>query len=63
MSVADISYRFWGDPAECVDELRGLRARLEVAEREIKERDRRRKARRIRKLTKLAKSGALKDKK
>jgi len=50
----------WKDPAEIGDRLIGLRDRLAKAEAEIKERDRKRKARRIRKLTKLAKAGKLK---
>lgn len=63
MSISDISSRFWGDPANCVDELRILRARLEQAEKEQKERARRRKARRIRKLTKQAMNRQLKGQK
>lgn len=50
----------WGDPAESFDRMRSLRARLEVAEREQKEHDRRRKARRIKKLVKQAMGRQLK---
>lgn len=52
----------WKDPALITDQLIGMRDRMAKAEAEIKEKDRRRKARRIRKLTKLAKAGALKGK-
>lgn len=50
----------WRDPAENIDRLRDLRARMEKAEKEIKERDRIRKRRRIRKLVKLAEARQLK---
>lgn len=50
----------WKDPALITDQLIGMRDRMANAEAEIKEKDRRRKARRIRKLTKLAKAGMLK---
>ena len=50
----------WKDPALITDQLSGMRDRMAKAEAEIKEKDRRRKARRIRKLTKLAKAGMLK---
>jgi hypothetical protein len=50
----------WKDPALITDQLIGMRDRMAKAEAEIKEKDRRRKARRIRKLTKLAKAGMLK---
>lgn len=50
----------WGDPANTVDRIRDLRARLEKAEKEEADRLRRKKARRIRKLTKLAMAGKLK---
>lgn len=50
----------WKDPAETIDQMRGLRARMDIEEKRIKEQDRRRKARRIRMLTKLAKAGKLK---
>lgn len=63
MTIADISSRYWGDPADFIDELRHLRARLELEETRLKVQARRKKAHHIRKLTKLAKSGALKDKK
>lgn len=52
--------RFWGDPAEHMDEWRALRERLEQAEKELKERERRKKARRIKKLTRQAMAGKLK---
>lgn len=50
----------WQDPAQTVDQMRALRARLADEEKRLKEQERRRKARRIRKLTKLAKAGMLK---
>lgn len=50
----------WKDPALITDQLIGMRDRMAKAEAEIKEKDRRRKALRIRKLTKLAKAGMLK---
>lgn len=50
----------WKDPALITDQLIGMHDRMAKAEAEIKEKDRRRKARRIRKLTKLAKAGMLK---
>lgn len=49
----------WGDPAEVMDRLRPLKAQLEKAAKEQKERDRIRKARRIRKLVKAAKAREL----
>jgi len=48
------------DPALIIDRLRGMRARMAAEEERLREQDRRRKARRIRRLTKLAKAGALK---
>lgn len=51
----------WKDPAEIADQLIGMRERMAVEEKRLKEQDRLRKARKIRKLTKLAKAGALKD--
>lgn len=62
MTIADLSSRFWGDPAEHLDEWRALHARLVAAEQELKDRARRRKARRIRKLAKLAKASMPKGK-
>ena len=50
----------WGDPAECADRRRFLEDRIAEAEREMAERERKRKARRIRALVKLAKAGKLK---
>jgi hypothetical protein len=50
----------WGDPAEVLDRLRLMKARMAVAETEMKERDLRNKKRRIRKLVKLAKARMLK---
>lgn len=46
--------KFYGDPAEHLDEWRALRARAEQAEKEAQARRRRNKARRIRKLTRQA---------
>lgn len=51
------------DPALIVDRLRSLRARMEAEEKRLLERDRRRKARKIRRLTKLALAGKLKGRK
>ena len=59
MSAAPFSC-MWKDPAEVMDRLRPMKARMEAAEKEIKERDRIRKARRIRKLVKAAKARELK---
>ena len=59
MSSVPFSW-MWRDPAEVLDRLRPMQARLAIAEREQKERDRRRKARRIRKLVRLAKARMLK---
>lgn len=53
----------WRDPAHCVDAIRSMNDRMAKAEKEIKERDRIRKARRIRKLVKAAKARLLKGKK
>lgn len=50
----------WKDPALIVDHVIGMRERMAVEEKRLKEQDRRRKARKIRKLLKLAKSGAFK---
>jgi hypothetical protein len=52
----------WKDPALITDQLIGMRERMAIEEKRLKELDRRRKARKIRKLTKLAKAGAFKDK-
>lgn len=52
----------WKDPALIADQLIGMRERMAVEEKRLKEQDRRRKARKIRQLTKLAKAGAFKDK-
>ena len=52
----------WKDPALTIDQLRSMNERMADEEKRLKEQDRRRKARRIRKLTKLAKAGALKGK-
>lgn len=59
MSSVPFSW-MWGDPAEILDRLRPMKARMAVAEKEMKERERRIKARRIRKLVKLAKARMLK---
>lgn len=59
MSAVPFSW-MWGDPAESLDRLRALRERMAIAEKEMRERERRLKARRIRKLTKLAMAGKLK---
>lgn len=53
----------FGDPAECADRRRGLEERVAEAERELRERETRRKARKIRQLVKLAKAGKLKGQK
>lgn len=53
----------WGDPAECADRRRSMEDRVAEAEREMAERERKRKARRIRALVKLAKAGKLKGQK
>lgn len=50
----------WHDPAETLDRLRVVRARLEKADQALREQERRRKARRIRKLVKAAKARQLK---
>lgn len=50
----------WRDPAETIDRLRAMKARMAKAEQEMKERERRIKARRIKRLTKLAMAGQLK---
>lgn len=50
----------WGDPAENVDRLREMKQRMEKAEKEIKARDRIKKARKWRKLLKQAKARQLK---
>lgn len=59
MSAVPFSWMYQ-DPALIADRLRGVRVRMEAEDLRLKELDRRRKARRIRKLTKLAKAGALK---
>lgn len=58
MSAAPFSW-MWKDPAEVMDRLRPMKERMAAAEKEIKERDRIRKARRIRKLVKAAKAREL----
>jgi hypothetical protein len=50
----------WGDPAESLDRLRAVRARMEKADKEYQERERKRKARKVRKLLKAAKTRQLK---
>jgi hypothetical protein len=55
--------RFWGDPAEHMDEWRSLRRLVEAAEKEQRERELKRKRRKIRKLTKLAMERKLKGQK
>lgn len=50
----------WKDPALIADQLIGMRERMAIEEKRLKEQDRRRKARKIRKLLKLAKAGAFK---
>lgn len=62
MAAAPFSW-MWRDPATCCDRLRSLHDRVEAAEKELKERDRIRKARRIRQLTKAAKARQLKGQK
>lgn len=52
----------WKDPALITDQLIGMRERMALEEKRLKEQERRRKARKIRQLTKLAKAGAFKDK-
>lgn len=52
--------RFWGDPAQHLDEWRHLQRQLAKAEQEQRERDLKRKRRRIRKLLKQAKARQLK---
>lgn len=59
MSKAPFSW-MWGDPANVVDRLQPMREQMATAEKQMRERERQRKARRIRKLTKLAKARALK---
>lgn len=49
----------WADPATTLDRIRAMRVKDEEGERRAKEATRKRKARRIRRLTKLAMSGAL----
>ena len=50
----------WKDPALITDQLIGMRERMALEEKRLKEQDRRRKARKIRKLVRLAKAGKLK---
>lgn len=50
----------WRDPAEVFERLQPLQARMAIADKEMKERERRTKARRIRKLVKQAKARMLK---
>lgn len=50
----------WGDPAENLDRLRVVRARLEKEDKAFREREIRRNQRRIRKLVKQAKNRELK---
>ena len=50
----------WRDPAEVIERLQPLQARMAIADKEMKERERRTKARRIRKLVKQAKARMLK---
>ena len=50
----------WGDPAENLDRLRVVRARLEKEDKAFREREIRRNQRRIRKLVKEAKARQLK---
>lgn len=52
----------WKDPALITDQVIGMRERMALEEKRLKEQDRRRKARKIRKLVKLAKAGKLKGK-
>lgn len=52
--------RWWGDPAESLDEIRAMRKRIEEAEKRAREVELRRKKRRIRKLVRLAKARELK---
>lgn len=52
----------WKDPALITDQLIGMRERMALEEKRLKDQDRRRKARKIRKLVKLAKAGKLKEK-
>lgn len=52
----------WKDPALIAGQLIGMRERMAVEEKRLNEQDRRRKARKIRKLVRLAKAGALKEK-
>lgn len=52
----------WKDPALITDQLIGMRERMALEEKRLKEQERRRKARKIRQLTNLAKAGAFKDK-
>lgn len=59
MSALPFSW-MWKDPAETIDQIRSMRARMAYEEKRLKEQERRRKARRIRKLVKLAKAGKLK---
>ena len=51
------------DPADVVDQRRGMEDRIATMEQEQREFDRRRKARRIRAQVKLAKAGKLKGQK
>jgi len=50
----------WQDPAESLDRLRAMKARMEKEEQAFKERERKRKARRIRQVVKQAMSRQLK---
>lgn len=59
MSAVPFSWMYQ-DPALITDRLRDMHVRMAAEELRLKEQDRRRKARRIRKLTRLAKAGALK---
>lgn len=62
MAMPPFSF-MWGDPAECVDQIRTMRQRMAEAEKEIKARELIRKRRRIRKLVKQAKARQLKGQK
>ncbi len=52
--------RWWGDPAESLDERRSLQKRCEEYEKRQKEIERRNKARKLKKLVKQAKARELK---
>lgn len=62
MSMPQFAW-MWRAPAESIDRLREMRARIDRAEKELRERELRHKRRRVRKLVKMAKARELKGQK